>query len=107
MCDEYLEALAAEGSCGLLVARWQRWGDGQVIANEQRHRFGHDRGIAIKPIELAADPIETPDQRAVAAGVAVGIEEPVEGCVDNRRAVGPGSLCRKRKPFGNMIGQID
>ena len=107
LSDKYLEAFPAQRTRRILVTRWQWRRDGEIVANEQRYRFRHDGGVAVEPIELAADPIETPYQRAVAACVALGIEKPVEGCVDNRRTIGPGPLCRKGKPFGNMIGQVD
>jgi hypothetical protein len=104
--DEHFEPLAAERACSVLVARWQRRRDRQVVADEERKGLGHHREIAVEPVELPAHAVKPADQRRVAARVPLWIEEAIQCRFDDGRLVGPWSLGRKFEPLRYAVGYI-
>ena len=94
--DEALIALPAfDLRRGLCVAR-QRRRDGQPEADEQRERFGRYADIALEPLDLPGQPIETAGEGGLAPIRAVRRQEGGDGRLHNRRA---------REPLS--VGEID
>jgi hypothetical protein len=93
-------------SSSLLFRRHQR-GHSEMEARVKRSRLIRNSEIAIDILELAAQASEVTRHRRGIADVVVRAKETVEGCFDECRFCGTGTLGRLCQPRGHAFGEID
>jgi hypothetical protein len=104
---KFFESLGPECGCGSEPGCRQWRGYGEMKSGMKSGRLICDSEIAIELFKLTAQSSEAARQGRGVADVVIGTQETIEGCFDECRFCGAGTLGRFCQPRSYAFGEIN